>query len=59
MNFQLATPGDGKSWFRVMDTSPFLEPAGNMASPGAEEKIGGANAAYKLGPRAVLLLVAK
>jgi glycogen operon protein len=59
VNFQLPSPGDGKSWFRVMDTSPFLEPVGNMAAPGAEEKIGGLNATYKLGPRAVLLLVAK
>jgi glycogen operon protein len=59
VTFHLPSPGAGKSWFRVMDTSPFLEPAGNIMAPGTEERIGGANATYQLGPRAVLLLVAK
>jgi isoamylase len=61
VTLRLPSPGTGHSWFRVMDTSPFLETAGNMAVPGTEEKIGGGGAAatYTLGPRAVLLLVAK
>ena len=57
--FSLPSPGTGKNWFRVMDTSPFLESAGNVAAPGAEVKIGDAGSTYTLGPRAVLLLVAK
>jgi isoamylase len=59
VSFTLPSPGSGKNWFRAMDTSPFLEPAGNIVSRGTEEKIGGESATYKLGPRAVLLLVAK
>jgi isoamylase len=59
VSFTLPNPGSGKNWFRAMDTSPFLESAGNIVIPGTEEKIGGENTTYKLGPRAVLLLVAK
>ena len=59
VNFQFPSPGVGKGWFRVMDTSAFLEPVGNMAAPGSEERMGFQNATYKLGARAVLLLVAK
>lgn len=55
----LPDPGSGKSWFREMDTSAFLEAAGNTVIPGTEEKIGGDGMTYGLGPRAVLLLVAK
>ena len=57
--FSLPAPGDGKTWFRVMDTSAFLEPAGSIATPGSEKMIGGAGTSYTLGPRAVLLLIAK
>ncbi len=57
--FSLPSPGDGKTWFRVMDTSAFLEPAGNIAVPGSEKMIGGAGTSYTLGPRGVLLLIAK
>lgn len=59
VNFTLPSPGDGKAWFRSLDTSLFLEGAGNMVTPGTEEKIGGAGANYGLGPRAVLVLIAK
>ncbi|MGB7847207.1 MAG: hypothetical protein WBL63_16445, partial [Candidatus Acidiferrum sp.] len=59
VTFVLPSPGDNNNWFRMMDTSPFLEPAGNFAAPGKEEKIGGAEATYILGPRAVLLLMAR
>jgi len=59
VTFTLPSPGDGKSWFRAMDTSPFLEAGGSMVAPGAEEKIGGAGATYGLGGRAVLVLIAK
>lgn len=48
----LPDPGSGKNWFREMDTSAFLEAAGNIVIPGTEEKIGGAGMTYGLGPRA-------
>lgn len=59
VNFTLPSSGDGKNWFRAMDTSPFLEGAGSVAAPGTEEKIGGSGTIYGLGPRAVLVLIAK
>jgi isoamylase len=59
VSFTLPDPGSGKNWFREMDTSAFLEAAGNIVIPGTEEKIGGDGMTYRLGPRAVLLLVAK
>jgi glycogen operon protein len=59
VSFTLPSPGDGKTWFRSLDTSPFLEGAGNMVMPGAEDKIGGTGTNYGLGPRAVLVLLAK
>jgi glycogen operon protein len=30
VTFTLPSPGAGKSWFRAMDTSPFLEAAGSV-----------------------------
>ncbi len=59
VTFTLPSPGDGKSWYRAMDTSPFLETGGNMTVPGTEERIGAAGATYDLGGRAVLVLIAK
>jgi len=59
VTFTLPSPGGDKSWYRAMDTSPFLEAAGSMVAPGTEEKIGGAGATYDLGARAVVVLIAK
>lgn len=59
VNFSLPAPPAGKTWFRVMDTSGFLESAGNTAEPGRETMIGGPGASYGLKSRAVLLLIAK
>lgn len=59
VDFTLPSPGDGKNWFRAMDTSPFLETAGSVFAPGTEEKIGAKGTTYGLGPRAVLVLIAK
>ena len=59
VSFRLPSPGTGRAWFRVMDTSPFLEQTGNMTAPGMEERIGGMGSTYTLGARAVLLLVAR
>jgi isoamylase len=59
VTFTLPSPGENKIWFRVMDTSPFLEAAGSVVAPGTEEKIGASGSPYELGPRAVLVLIAK
>jgi len=42
-----------------MDASPFLEPDNNIVAPGMETRIGGASTLYKLGARAVWLLISK
>ena len=55
--FQLPSPAAGKTWFRVMDTAPWMESAANFAAAGKEEPL--ASLSYKLGPRAVLLAIAK
>jgi glycogen operon protein len=59
VTFRLPSPGDGKIWFRTLDTSTFLEPNGNMAAPGAESRIEADDAVYTLGARAVLILLSK
>jgi isoamylase len=55
--FQLPSPAAGSKWFRVMDTSPSMESFANFAAIGTEEPL--TNLAYKLGPRGVLLAIAK
>lgn len=55
----LPWPGANKRWFRVTDTSNWAEGAHQVAAPGAEALIGGESAHYSLGPRAVLVLLAR
>jgi glycogen operon protein len=59
VNFTLPWPGNGKTWHRVTDTSTWAEGPGQVAVPGSEALIGGESATYGLGPRAVLVLIAK
>jgi isoamylase len=59
VSFTLPWPGTGKQWFRVTDTSTWAEGANQVAAPGSEAQIGGESATYSLGPRAVLVLIAK
>ncbi|MFD1663570.1 glycogen debranching protein [Streptomyces caeni] len=59
VDFTLPSPGPGKSWYRVTDTSTWAEGADQVAQPGAESLIGGSGTAYRLHGRAVLVLIAK
>lgn len=59
VNFTLPWPGNGKSWYRVLDTSTFNEVNGNIVSPGSETFIGGENTVYGLNGRGALVLIAK
>jgi isoamylase len=57
--FTLPSPGAGKQWYRVTDTSTWAEGPNQVAAPGGESLIGGAGTGYTLHGRAVLLLIAK
>jgi glycogen operon protein len=59
VTFRLPTPGSGKSWFRMMDTSTWNEGPDTVALPGAEAFIGGESTEYILRARGVLLLIAQ
>lgn len=59
VNFVLPWPGNGKNWYRVMDTSNWNESADNIAPAGSEAYIGGENTHYGLNGRGVLVLIAK
>jgi isoamylase len=59
VSFRLPKPGNGKSWFRVMDTSTWNEGQDTIVLPGAEAFIGGESTEYLLRARAVLLLIAR
>jgi glycogen operon protein len=57
VSFQLPAPPAGKKWLRAMDTSPGMESVSNFSPPGSEEVLG--SLTYKLGPRAVLLVIGR
>lgn len=59
VNFSLPWPFTGKSWYRVTDTCPFAEGAGQVATPGAETLIGGEGATYGVCGRGLVVLIAK
>jgi isoamylase len=59
VTFTLPSPGPGKQWYRVTDTSNWAEGPDQVASPGSESLIGGTGTQYVLHPRAVLLLIAR
>ncbi|MEV7179052.1 isoamylase [Kitasatospora sp. NPDC093679] len=59
VDFTLPSPGAGRNWYRVTDTSTWAEGTDQVAQPGAEAFIGGAGTVYRLHGRAVLLLVAR
>jgi isoamylase len=59
INFVLPWPGNGKNWYRVMDTSNWNEGANTVVQPGSESFIGGQGTVYGLNGRAMLLLIAK
>lgn len=59
VTFTLPSPGAGKQWYRVTDTSTWAEGSNQVAVPGSESLIGGSGTGYTLHARAVLLLIAK
>jgi len=59
VNFTLPSPGGGRQWYRVTDTSVWAEGPGQVAPPGSEALIGGAGVNYLLRGRGLLLLVAR
>lgn len=59
VNFTLPWPGNGKSWYRVMDTSIWNDGANTMVAAGSEAYIGGEYTTYGLNGRGVLVLIAK
>ncbi|MFE0646595.1 glycogen debranching protein [Streptomyces sp. NPDC058877] len=59
VDFTLPSPGAGKNWYRVTDTSTWAEGANQVAQPGSEALIGGAGTVYRVHGRATLLLIAK
>ncbi|WP_345656680.1 glycogen debranching protein [Streptomyces siamensis] len=59
VDFALPSPGAGKNWYRVTDTSSWAEGPDQVARPGSESLVGGAGTVYTLHARATLLLIAK
>ncbi|MDF3301753.1 isoamylase [Streptomyces tropicalis] len=59
VDFTLPSPGAGRNWYRVTDTSTWAEGPDQVAQPGAESLVGGAGGVYTLHARATLLLIAK
>jgi glycogen operon protein len=57
--YSLPWPGNGRSWYRVMDTSTWNEGPDTVVAPGSEAFVGGEWASYTLHERGVLLLIAK
>jgi isoamylase len=50
-------PPAGTSWYQVADTAAWMEPAGNIAEPGAEPRQ--TDPSYGLDPRALALFIAR
>ena len=59
VDFTLPWPGNGKSWYRVTDTSTWNEGPNTWVSPGSEAFIGGEWTHYVLHGRAVMVLIAR
>lgn len=53
----LPAPRPGKAWYRVGDTAPWMESAGNFVEPGSETFLGGST--YDLAGRSILMLIEK
>jgi len=51
----LPTPRPGKSWYRVGDTAPWMEPGGNFNAAGAETQL--TVTTYDLAGRSLLILI--
>jgi glycogen operon protein len=59
VTFALPSPGSGRQWYRVTDTSNWAEGPGQVATPGSEAFIGGTGTNYVLRGHGLLLLIAR
>jgi glycogen operon protein len=59
VSFSLPWPGAGRSWYRVTDTCPWAEGAGQVRAPGSEDLVGGEGTGYSVCGRGLLLLLAR
>jgi glycogen operon protein len=59
VNFTLPSPGNGTSWYRVVDTCGWAEGPKQVRAPGSEDPIGGQGTVYSVCGRGLLLLIAK
>ncbi|HEY6341701.1 MAG TPA: isoamylase [Bryobacteraceae bacterium] len=59
VNFTLPSPGNGTSWYRVVDTCAWAEGSNQVRPPGSEDLIGGQGVVYGMCGRGLLLLIAK
>jgi isoamylase len=59
VNFTLPSPGNGTSWYRVMDSCAWAEGPNQVRAPGSEDVIGGQGTVYGVCGRGLLLLIAK
>jgi glycogen operon protein len=57
VKIMIPPPPGGTAWFRVADTSAWMEAAGNIAAPGAESRIHSSE--YDLGVRSLALFIAR
>ncbi len=59
VTFTLPSPGAGRQWYRVTDTSNWAEGPAQVATPESEAFIGGTGTNYVLRGRGLLLLIAR
>jgi isoamylase len=59
LNFVLPWPGEGKKWYRVVDTAAWNEMQNNVAEPNSETIIGGEGDHYGVNGRSLIVLIAK
>ena len=59
VGFTLPSPGNGTSWYRVVDTCGWAEGPNQVRPPGSEDLIGGQGYVYGVCGRGLLLLIAK
>ncbi|WP_036170783.1 hypothetical protein [Massilia sp. 9096] len=59
VNFTLPWPGNGKSWYRVTDTSSWAEGVNQVRSPVSEDAFGGENSSYGVCGRGTMVLIPK
>ena len=59
LDFILPWPGDGKKWYRAVDTASWNEPQNGVALTNTEVLIGAENDHYGVNGRSIVVLIAK